>query len=33
LLHASVEGGPDLIERVIVGGAAVLVARGEYRLR
>jgi trans-2,3-dihydro-3-hydroxyanthranilate isomerase len=33
LLHACVEGGPDLIERVIVGGAAVLVARGEYRLR
>ncbi len=33
LLRASVEGAPDRIERVAVGGSAVLVARGEYRLR
>jgi trans-2,3-dihydro-3-hydroxyanthranilate isomerase len=33
LLHARVEGAPDRIDRVIVGGSAVLVARGEYRLR
>jgi trans-2,3-dihydro-3-hydroxyanthranilate isomerase len=33
LLRASVEGAPDRIERVTVGGSAVLVARGEYRLR
>ncbi|HEY6397896.1 MAG TPA: PhzF family phenazine biosynthesis protein [Solirubrobacteraceae bacterium] len=32
LLWASVEGAPDRIERVAVGGSAVLVARGEYRL-
>jgi trans-2,3-dihydro-3-hydroxyanthranilate isomerase len=33
LLRASVEGASDRIERVTVGGSAVLVARGEYRLR
>jgi trans-2,3-dihydro-3-hydroxyanthranilate isomerase len=33
LLHARVDGTPDRIERVAVGGSAVLVARGEYRLR
>jgi trans-2,3-dihydro-3-hydroxyanthranilate isomerase len=33
LLHARVEGAPDRIERVVVGGSAILVARGEYRLR
>jgi trans-2,3-dihydro-3-hydroxyanthranilate isomerase len=31
-LYARVEGGPDRIERVEVGGAAVIVARGEFRL-
>jgi len=31
-LHARVEGGPDRVELVEVGGAAVLVARGEFRL-
>ncbi len=33
LLRARVEGSPEQIERVLVGGAAVIVARGEYRLR
>jgi trans-2,3-dihydro-3-hydroxyanthranilate isomerase len=33
VLHARVDGRPDRIERVAVGGSAVLVARGEYRLR
>ncbi len=33
LLRAGVEGTSDRIERVTVGGSAVLVARGEYRLR
>jgi trans-2,3-dihydro-3-hydroxyanthranilate isomerase len=35
LLHARVEGSrsPERIERVIVGGSAVVVARGEYRLQ
>jgi trans-2,3-dihydro-3-hydroxyanthranilate isomerase len=32
LLYARVEGGPDSIDRVVVGGSAVLVARGSYRL-
>ena len=32
VLHARVDGSPDAIERVAVGGAAVIVARGEYRL-
>jgi len=32
LLHARVEGTADHVERVLVGGSAVLVARGEYRL-
>jgi trans-2,3-dihydro-3-hydroxyanthranilate isomerase len=32
LLQAVVDGGPDRIERVAVGGSAVMVARGEYRL-
>ncbi len=31
-LHARAEGGAGLIDRVIVGGQAVTVARGEYRL-
>jgi trans-2,3-dihydro-3-hydroxyanthranilate isomerase len=33
LLHARVEGSSEQIERVLVGGAAVIVARGEYRLQ
>jgi trans-2,3-dihydro-3-hydroxyanthranilate isomerase len=32
LLRARVEGAEGRIERVIVGGSAVAVARGEYRL-
>jgi trans-2,3-dihydro-3-hydroxyanthranilate isomerase len=32
LLHARAEGSSERIERVLVGGAAVVVARGEYRL-
>jgi trans-2,3-dihydro-3-hydroxyanthranilate isomerase len=31
-LHARAEGGAGLIDRVVVGGQAVTVARGEYRL-
>jgi trans-2,3-dihydro-3-hydroxyanthranilate isomerase len=31
-LHARVAGTPEQIERVEVGGAAVTVARGEFRL-
>jgi trans-2,3-dihydro-3-hydroxyanthranilate isomerase len=31
-LYARVEGSPDRIERVEVGGSAVVVARGEFRL-
>jgi trans-2,3-dihydro-3-hydroxyanthranilate isomerase len=31
-LHARVEGSPDRIEKVEVGGSAVVVARGEFRL-
>jgi len=32
VLYARVDGTPDRIERVLVGGKAVLVARGQYRL-
>jgi trans-2,3-dihydro-3-hydroxyanthranilate isomerase len=32
-LYARAEGSADRIERVLVGGSAVIVARGEYRLR
>jgi trans-2,3-dihydro-3-hydroxyanthranilate isomerase len=32
VLHARVDGSDERIERVIVGGAAVVVAHGEYRL-
>jgi trans-2,3-dihydro-3-hydroxyanthranilate isomerase len=32
VLRARVEGGAAGIERVLVGGSAVIVARGEYRL-
>ena len=31
VLRARVEGSADRIERVFVGGSAVIVARGEYR--
>jgi trans-2,3-dihydro-3-hydroxyanthranilate isomerase len=31
-LHARVEGSGGLIDRVAVGGQAVTVARGEFRL-
>jgi trans-2,3-dihydro-3-hydroxyanthranilate isomerase len=31
-LYARVEGTPESIERVEVGGSAVVVARGEFRL-
>ena len=31
-LHARVDGSADAIERVEVGGSAVVVARGEFRL-
>jgi trans-2,3-dihydro-3-hydroxyanthranilate isomerase len=31
-LYARVEGAPDAVERVEVGGSAVIVARGEFRL-
>ena len=31
-LYARVEGSAERIERVLVGGSAVIVARGEYRL-
>jgi trans-2,3-dihydro-3-hydroxyanthranilate isomerase len=31
-LYARVEGAPERIERVDVGGSAVIVARGEFRL-
>jgi trans-2,3-dihydro-3-hydroxyanthranilate isomerase len=31
-LYVRVDGSPDKIERVEVGGSAVLVARGEFRL-
>jgi trans-2,3-dihydro-3-hydroxyanthranilate isomerase len=32
ILYAQVDGGADGLERVLVGGSAVIVARGEYRL-
>jgi trans-2,3-dihydro-3-hydroxyanthranilate isomerase len=32
ILQARVDGSADHLERVLVGGAAVIVARGEYRL-
>jgi trans-2,3-dihydro-3-hydroxyanthranilate isomerase len=32
LLHARVEGGEGRVDRVVVGGSAVIVARGEYWL-
>ncbi|MCW3066813.1 MAG: phenazine biosynthesis protein PhzF family [Solirubrobacterales bacterium] len=32
LLHARVEGSADRVERIVVGGSAVIVARGTYRL-
>jgi trans-2,3-dihydro-3-hydroxyanthranilate isomerase len=32
VLYARVEGSGEQIERVLVGGSAVIVARGEYRL-
>ncbi|HKO27108.1 MAG TPA: PhzF family phenazine biosynthesis protein [Solirubrobacteraceae bacterium] len=32
VLRARVDGTADAIERVLVGGSAVIVARGEYRL-
>jgi trans-2,3-dihydro-3-hydroxyanthranilate isomerase len=32
VLHARVDGTAEAIERVVVGGSAVIVARGEYRL-
>jgi trans-2,3-dihydro-3-hydroxyanthranilate isomerase len=33
LLRARVVGSPERVEKVLVAGSAVLVARGEYRLR
>jgi trans-2,3-dihydro-3-hydroxyanthranilate isomerase len=33
VLRARVEGSAEQIERVVVGGSAVAVARGEYRLQ
>ena len=32
VLYARVDGADDAVERVLVGGRAVVVARGEYRL-
>jgi trans-2,3-dihydro-3-hydroxyanthranilate isomerase len=32
-LHVRVAGTPERIEKVEVGGSAVVVARGEFRLR
>lgn len=32
LLYAQVDGSADRLERVLVGGSAVMVAHGEYRL-
>jgi trans-2,3-dihydro-3-hydroxyanthranilate isomerase len=31
-LHARVDGSPEQVERVAVGGSAVIVARGEFKL-
>jgi trans-2,3-dihydro-3-hydroxyanthranilate isomerase len=33
VLHARVEGANGRVDRVVVGGSAVVVARGEYRLQ
>jgi trans-2,3-dihydro-3-hydroxyanthranilate isomerase len=33
LLRARVEGSAEHVDRVVVGGSAVVVARGEYQLR
>jgi trans-2,3-dihydro-3-hydroxyanthranilate isomerase len=33
VLRATAEGSPEAVTRVAVGGGAVIVARGEYRLR
>jgi trans-2,3-dihydro-3-hydroxyanthranilate isomerase len=32
-LRARVDGGPDAIERIVVGGSAVRVAHGQFRLQ
>jgi trans-2,3-dihydro-3-hydroxyanthranilate isomerase len=32
VLRARVEGGPERVQRIVVGGSAVIVARGEYRV-
>jgi trans-2,3-dihydro-3-hydroxyanthranilate isomerase len=32
ILYAQAHGSPERVDRVLVGGAAVVVARGEYRL-
>lgn len=32
VLRARVDGGPERLDRVVVGGSAVIVARGEYRI-
>jgi hypothetical protein len=32
VLYAHAEGSAEHIDRVVVGGSAVIVARGEYRL-
>jgi trans-2,3-dihydro-3-hydroxyanthranilate isomerase len=33
VIHARVEGSAERVERIAVGGSAVIVARGEYRLQ
>jgi trans-2,3-dihydro-3-hydroxyanthranilate isomerase len=33
ILYARVEGSDDQLDRVVVGGSAVIVSRGEYRLQ
>jgi trans-2,3-dihydro-3-hydroxyanthranilate isomerase len=32
VLHARVDGSSERVERIVVGGSAVIVARGDYRL-
>jgi trans-2,3-dihydro-3-hydroxyanthranilate isomerase len=32
-LLAQVDGSPERVERVLVGGSAVIVARGRFQLR
>ena len=32
ILYARADGSPERVESVVVGGSAVVVARGEYRL-